>query len=76
MSKKSDTPAKDDADALMIDGVSYNLQDLGDNARAALVSLQYCDNMLRRIQNEMAVADTARLAYKASLKKQISEKSA
>lgn len=76
MSKKTSASSAKDTNSLSIDGVNYNLNDLGDSARSALVSMQYCDNMIRRIQNEMAVADTARLAYKAALKKQITEKSA
>ena len=55
-------------EALRVDGVDYPVSDLTASARAQIVNINYCDRQIAQLQNELAVADTARLAYIAALK--------
>lgn len=56
---------------ITIDEIEYNTEDLTENGKAQLVSLQYVDNQIQKIRNEMAVYQTARLSYVALLKAEI-----
>ena len=51
-----------------IDGNEYNLEDLSENAKAQMANLQFVDNQLMQLNNEWAVADTARIGYTNALK--------
>ena len=53
---------------LTIDNVEYNIEDLSDDAKAQLVSLQFCDQELARLQAQAAALQTARIAYSNALK--------
>ena len=57
---------------ITIDGVDYALDSLSDNAKAQVVNIQFVDNQMQQLRNELAVADTARIGYSAALKKEIS----
>ena len=63
---------------LNIDGVEYNSEDLSDNGKAQLASLQFLDIQMKKIKSEMAVYQTARSAYlnvlKAELEKEDTKK--
>ena len=59
---------------LDIDGKSYELNDLSDEAKAQIVNIQFVDNQLQQLQNELAVADTARIGYTNALKRELSNK--
>lgn len=59
---------------LDIDGTSYELDDLSDEAKAQIVNIQFVDNQLQQLQNELAVADTARIGYTNALKRELSTK--
>ena len=63
----------DEAKMVTIDGTKYNLSELTENARAQLVSIQFVDNQLQQLSSEWAVADTARMAYTAALKREIQD---
>jgi hypothetical protein len=52
---------------IKIDDVEYDTNNLSEEAKAQLVSLQYCDQELTRLQAKMAAYKTARLAYAAAL---------
>ena len=39
---------------LTIDNVEYNIEDLSDDAKAQLVSLQFCEQELARLQAQAA----------------------
>ena len=58
---------------IMIDEVEYNLSDLSDNAKAQLANLQFVDAQIQQLNNEWAVADTARLGYTNSLKAELAK---
>ena len=63
--------AADTDQKITIDDVEYNLSDLSDNARAQLANIQFVDAQIQHLNNEWAVADTARIGYTAALKAEL-----
>lgn len=65
-------------DALMpkitVDGIDYQTEDLSVNGKAQLASLQFLEAQMKRLQSEIAVYQTARNAYVAALKAELSQK--
>ena len=53
---------------LTLDGKEYDTENLSDNAKAQLASLQFNEVHLNRLRNELAIADTAKIAYTRALK--------
>ena len=58
---------------ITIDEVEYNLNDLSDNAKAQLANIQFVDAQIQQLNNEWAVADTARMGYTNALKAELSK---
>ena len=56
---------------ITIDEVEYNLSDLSDNAKAQLANIQFVDAQIQQLNNEWAVADTARMGYTSALKAEL-----
>lgn len=56
-----------------IDGVNYSLENLTENAKAQLANIQFVDMQLQQLNNEWAVADTARIGYENALKTEINK---
>ena len=52
---------------IKIDNVDYDIDKLSDEAKAQLVSLQFCDQELQRLQAQAAAIQTARIAYSKAL---------
>ena len=52
---------------IKIDNVDYDTDKLSDEAKAQLVSLQFCDQELTRLQAQSAAYQTARMAYAKAL---------
>ena len=52
---------------LKIDNVNYDTDKLSDEAKAQLVSIQFCDQELARLQAQTAAIQTARMAYAKAL---------
>lgn len=52
---------------ITIDNVNYETEKLSDEAKAQLVSLQFCDQELARLQAQAAALQTARIAYSRAL---------
>ena len=50
-----------------IDNIEYDTDKLSDEAKAQLVSLQFCDQELQRLQAQSAAIQTARMAYAKAL---------
>ena len=65
--------AADTDQKITIDDVEYNLSDLSDNARAQLANIQFVDAQIQQLNNEWAVADTARIGYTAALKAELAK---
>ena len=53
---------------ITIDGATYQVDDLSEEAQAQLASLQYVDQELTRLQAQTAAMQTARIAYANALK--------
>ena len=60
---------------ITVDGIEYNTEDLTDNGKAQLASLQFLEVQMKQLQSEIAVFQTAKAAYIAALKAEL-EKSA
>lgn len=52
---------------IKIDNVEYEVDKLSSEAKAQLVSLQFCDQELQRLQAQAAAYQTARMAYAKAL---------
>ena len=52
---------------ITIDNVNYETEKLSDEAKAQLVSLQFCDQERARLQAQTAAIQTARIAYSRAL---------
>ena len=53
---------------LNIDNKEYDLDTLSDECKAQLVSIQFCDQELPRLQAQAAALQTAKSAYTQALK--------
>ena len=58
---------------ITIDNIDYNTEDLTENGKAQLASLQFLEVQLQKIRNEMAVYQTAQRTYVAALKAEIEQ---
>ena len=56
---------------IKIDGMEYEVSDLSDAAKIQLVNLQFVEEQIQYLKNQLAVADTARLGYNAAIKKEL-----
>ena len=56
---------------IMIDEQEYDLNDLSDNAKAQIANIQFVDAQIQQLNNEWAVADTARIGYSNALKAEL-----
>ena len=54
-----------------IDDMEYNTEDLSDNGKAQLASLQFLEVQMRKLKKEIAVYETARRSYAAELKNEL-----
>lgn len=64
---------KEDKQKVTIDGTEYVLDDLSDTAKAQLVNIQFVDTQIQQLNNEWAVADTARIGYTRALKAELAK---
>ena len=56
---------------IAIDSVNYELDDLSENAKQQLANVQITDAEIARLQTQLAIANTARLAYASALKAEL-----
>ena len=63
--------SKDTDQKINIDGKEYTLSELSDKAKEQLVNLQFVDTQIQQLNNEWAVADTARIGYTNALKSEL-----
>ena len=57
-----------------IDGVDYAIDSLSENAKAQLISLQAVDRRIVTVQEELAILQTARIAYSNVVKQELEAK--
>ena len=65
MAKKKETPK------ITVDDIEYNFDDVTENAKTQLMNIQFVDAQIQQLNNEWAVADTARIGYTAALKAEL-----
>jgi phage host-nuclease inhibitor protein Gam len=58
---------------ITIDGIEYNTEDLTENGKAQLASLQFLEVQMKKLKSEIAVYQTARSAYINALKSDLEE---
>jgi len=51
--------------------IEYNTEDLSDNGKAQLASLQFLEVQMKKLKSEIAVYQTARNTYVAALKAEL-----
>ena len=56
---------------ITVDGIEYNSEDLTDNGKAQLASLQFLEVQVNKLKNEIAVYQTAKNAYVTALKAEL-----
>ena len=56
---------------ITIDGIDYHSEDLTEHGQAQLASLQFLEGQMQRIKHEIAVYQTAQVAYAQALKAEI-----
>ena len=54
-----------------IDGAEYKLSDLSDNAKNQIMNLRVTDQEISRLQQLVAIAQTARTAYAKALAEEL-----
>ena len=57
---------------IKVDDIEYNTEDLSENGKAQLASLQFLEVQMKKIEAEIAVYQTARNTYIAALKSELS----
>ncbi|MBS3667223.1 DUF6447 family protein [Vreelandella boliviensis] len=65
--------AKDKAQTVTIDGSEFHVSDLSENARNQLLNLRVTDQEIQRLNQQLAIAQTARTAYARALKDELPE---
>lgn len=58
---------------ITIDNQEYVLDDLSDNAKAQLANLRVVDAEISRLQQQMAIAQTARNSYASVLRSELDQ---
>ena len=58
---------------ITIDEIEYNTEDLSDNGKAQLASLQFLEVQMKKLKSEIAVYQTARNSYVNALKSELEE---
>ena len=65
----------EETDTITIDDKEYSLDDLSDECKAEIQSLQFCEGEIARLNGKLAVAATARIAYQRAVAKLMPEES-
>ena len=58
---------------ITVDGIEYNTEDLSENGKAQLASLQFLEVQMKKIKAEIAIYQTARSAYVTALRNELEE---
>ncbi|MCR9140231.1 MAG: DUF6447 family protein [Alphaproteobacteria bacterium] len=56
---------------ITIDDIDYHTEDLSENGKAQLASLQFLEQQMEKLKNEYAVYQTAHVAYAQALKAEL-----
>ena len=63
--------AKQQIETVNIDGVEYKADQLSDNAKAQINNLRLAEAEIQRLQVQLGLAQTAKLAYSQTLKAEL-----
>ena len=58
---------------ITVDNIEYNTEDLSENGKAQLASLQFLEVQMSKLKSEIAVYQTARNAYLVALKADVEQ---
>ena len=56
---------------ITVDDIEYNTEDLTENGKAQLASLQFLETQMNKLKAEIAVYQTARNSYASALKAEL-----
>lgn len=56
---------------ISVDGVEYNTEDLSQNGRNLLTSLQYVEAQVKKLKEEIQIYSEARASYSIKLKNEL-----
>ena len=56
---------------IKVDDIEYNTEDLSENGKAQLASLQFLEVQMSRLKAEISVYQTARTSYASALKAEL-----
>ena len=59
------------ANTITIDGTQYDLENLSEAAKSQLTNIQVTDQEIARLQQRLAIAQTARQAYARALQAEL-----
>tara|TARA_B100000579_G_C22669678_1_gene775007 strand:+ start:686 stop:871 length:186 start_codon:yes stop_codon:yes gene_type:complete len=57
--------------SVKIDGKDYDVDDLSEEAKANLISLQFTQSEITKLESQLSVYKTAAAAYSSTLKREI-----
>ena len=66
--KKEAKMEQEPSEIITVDDLDYKISEMSDPAKAQLSNIQFVNQQIQQLQNEWAVADTARLGYQAALR--------
>lgn len=66
--------ANEQNQTITIDGVEYNVSNLSENARNQVVNLRVTDAEIEKLQQQLAIFQTARTAYAKALSEELPKK--
>ena len=66
--KKEAEMEHETSEIMTVDDLDYKISEMSDPAKAQLSNIQFVNQQIQQLQNEWAVADTARLGYQAALR--------
>ena len=61
----------DKSGTVSIDGKDYVLDELSNEAKEQIASLQFVEQQIQQLQNEWEISDTARIGYSNAIKKEV-----
>ena len=62
--------ADEQKQTITIDGTEYNVNDLSENAKAQIANLQVTDAEIEKLNQQLAIYQTARTAYARALQEE------
>ena len=60
---------------ITVNDIEYNTEDLSENGKAQLASLQFLEVQMNKLKSEIAIYQTARASYTAALKEELEKMS-